>query len=135
MPGCACNATASANRNSALRPPRPIPRTVTVVSPPESKTLAGNAGMDQSHLACFPLESIAEDQRGVAGTPGHRGGSFKRVLRSGDHDVPDACQPWVIRLGCLALGLCQPTTDGGRLVDAVFIEDAERVLARGGIRH
>ena len=32
------------SRNSTLRPPRPWPRTVTVVSPPEIKTQGGDAG-------------------------------------------------------------------------------------------
>ena len=35
---------ASASRNSALRPPRPCPRTVTVVSPPEISTQGAWAG-------------------------------------------------------------------------------------------
>ncbi len=43
IPGCASSATASASRNSALRPPRPPPRTVTVVSPPESSAQGGSA--------------------------------------------------------------------------------------------
>ena len=35
---------ASASRNSALRPPRPLPRTVTVVSPPDSSTQGAGSG-------------------------------------------------------------------------------------------
>ena len=42
MPGWPSSATASASRNSALRPPRPPPRTVTVVSPPERSTQGGS---------------------------------------------------------------------------------------------
>ena len=37
--------TASDNRYSTLRPPRPAPRTVTVVSPPDSSTQGGVNGM------------------------------------------------------------------------------------------
>ncbi len=38
IPGAPSSAIASDSRNSALRPPRPAPRTVTVVSPPDNRT-------------------------------------------------------------------------------------------------
>jgi len=41
-PGSPSSATASASKNSTLRPPRPRPRTVTVVSPPDSSTQGAN---------------------------------------------------------------------------------------------
>jgi hypothetical protein len=67
-------ATARASRNSTLRPPRPLPRTVTVVSPPESRTqgaasgwpwpddLPGDGGHDLGHVARLALDGVAEDQ-------------------------------------------------------------------------
>ena len=41
MPGEPSRCAASASRNSLLRPPRPRPRTVTVVSPPDNSTAGG----------------------------------------------------------------------------------------------
>src|SRR3954447_19711922 len=51
-PGTPFSATARASRNSTLRPPRPLPRTVTVVSPPESRTQGGGRGWP-----CWTTES------------------------------------------------------------------------------
>ena len=44
IPARPASPNARPNRNSALRPPRPSPRTVTVVSPPEISAQAGSAG-------------------------------------------------------------------------------------------
>ena len=44
MPGAPSSASASPSRNSRLRPPLPWPRTVTVVSPPESSRQGGGKG-------------------------------------------------------------------------------------------
>ena len=73
MPGWPSSATASASRNSTLRPPRPVPRTVTVVSPPDSSTQGGangwpctrdlprDAGHDLADLARLAFDAVAED--------------------------------------------------------------------------
>ena len=47
-PGKPSNSTARDSRNSTLRPPRPVPFTVTVVSPPDSRTTGGGAGWPRS---------------------------------------------------------------------------------------
>src|SRR5579885_175687 len=44
MPGCPFKAIARASKNSVLRPPRPVPRNVTVVSPPEMSTQGAGRG-------------------------------------------------------------------------------------------
>ena len=68
-----------AEQKLALRPPRPLPRTVTVVSPPEMIAQGGatgwpwtatwqrDAGDHLAALARLALDRIAEDERAVAG--------------------------------------------------------------------
>src|SRR3954452_7336526 len=56
-PGRPSNSTASDSRNSTLRPPRPPPRTVTVVSPPEISTHGGRAGCPRS-AACRAIPAM-----------------------------------------------------------------------------
>ena len=82
MPGWPSSATASASRNSALRPPRPWPRTVTVVSPPDSSTAGGgngwpcardlprDAGMHQGDVARLALDASPRTMGVSAGACG-----------------------------------------------------------------
>src|SRR3954471_664667 len=98
MPGWPSRATPSASKNSTLRPPRPWPRTVTVVSPPESRrqggangwpylatwravrrarrAVLGAVGGDARHdLADVPrlaLDGVAQDEARHARLPRHR---------------------------------------------------------------
>ena len=44
MPPKPSSARVSPSKNSASRPPRPLPRTVTVVSPPEMMATGGSKG-------------------------------------------------------------------------------------------
>ena len=87
------------SRNSALRPPRPLPRTVTVVSPPESSTAGGRqpAGRGARTERAMPAmtrptsrasPSIASPRiSGVdAGRARHGGRRFEARLRRGDDD-------------------------------------------------
>ena len=76
--GLAVSATPSDSRNSTLRPPRPVPRRVTVVSPPDSSThgarerlaaarhLQRDAGQRLGDVARLALDGVAEDVRRAA---------------------------------------------------------------------
>ncbi len=78
--------TASDSRNSTLRPPRPLPFSVTVVSPPDSSTqgvgerlalgrhLARDAGHRLAQVFRFALQAVAQDVGRVAGAARHVGG-------------------------------------------------------------
>ena len=72
-----------------MRPPRPLPRTVTVVSPPESSTQGArtgwpcarptrDAGHDLADFARLAFDRVAEDQRGHPGCTRHGRGRLQR---------------------------------------------------------
>ena len=75
-------------------PPLPWPRTVTVVSPPDSSTQGGRNGCSRSaacsdaglaDVARLALQRVAEDVGVVAGLARHGGGRLQRHLRRGRH--------------------------------------------------
>ena len=113
MPGAPFSAIASASRNSTLRPPRPLPRTVTVVSPPESSTQGGGSGWPcwttESAIPAMSLPtsraSPSSASPSISGaTPfraRHLGRGLERQLRRGDHDRLDPRQPRIAGLGRL----------------------------------
>ena len=96
--------TASASRNSALRPPRPggaLPRRwgsspssrrpkarrkAVLPAAPWRAAPAGDAGQDLGDLARLAFDRIAEDERDEPRLPRVRGGSIERHLRGREHD-------------------------------------------------
>ena len=151
-PDAPSSATASASRNSALRPPRPWPRTVTVVSPPESSTrgrrqrlavardLARDPGMDQRDVARLALDASPR----MIG----RSARFRARRVGGGLRAPPACvrddpisprgQARVAGLRRLVDAGDASSRSGRRRVDPVFVQtrarvrEVDRIGARSG---
>ena len=137
----------SDSKNSTLRPPRPSPRTVTVVSPPDSST-QGVANGWPRRAACWAMPAItlptsrASPSRlspriyGV--TPAARAtpaaassaicgvaiSSMLALARRGSPGLTDSPRP-----------LSSSLAYAGRQGDAVAAHDIERVAAGGGVGH
>ena len=114
---------ARASRNSTLRPPRPSPFRVTVVSPPDSSTQGGGSGWLRGHEQAIPAITLPTSAphpraRRPAATGDPRGSGdlcrrFQRTLRGRDHQVVYPGQPRVAWFrGLLA---SRGSSDGGRL--------------------
>ena len=113
-----------------VAPAAPPPRTVTVVSPPESSTQGAGSGwpvattdrampaMTLPTSAAFPSSASPR----ISGAPrfaGHGGGGFQRQLRRGDHDGLDAGKPRIAGLRRLVAGSGQMGLHRSRRLDAV----------------
>ena len=126
-----------------FRPPRPVPRTVTVVSPPDSSTLAvparssapgrARAGMAQAHVARLALDRVAEHDGTHAALRRCRGGSGRASAA-----VASTAAPARDRSGSPGLGVSRARRDRprrrragaaarGRARHAVALEHLERV--------
>ncbi len=128
-PAAPSSATARASRNSPLRPPLPLPRMVTVVSPPEISTQGAGAGCRRAQrpgrdaAMARPTSraspSIASPRITGATSAGARG--FRRRLRArpcgGGDDDREACarQSGSPGFGVSHLGIVRaaPQTAGG----------------------
>ena len=145
MPGARSSAMARPARNSALRPPLPLPRTVTVVSPPEMQNgrrldrLAvaarreRDAGHDTAEFARLALQRVAEDERRHVRRTGDGGRRFEAGERRGDDDGAGMAQPFVAGLGGLVLRLGQPRGDRIGRRDGVAGEDGAGVGEGGRV--
>ncbi len=146
--GAVQSAAASARRNSLLRPPRPWPRTVTVVSPPERSTAGGDTipaptrkcpardlqrdpAWTESNLARLALDPVAQDDRGDPAGERGLGGGGERLLRAGDQFEAGAGEDRVAGLRGFLLRGREMGDDGARRLDAVFGEHRARI-GKGG---
>ena len=136
-----------ASRNSPFRPPRPVPRTVTVVSPPDSKPgrpraprrsrhLLCDAGMHRADVARLALDRMPRITAVQPGLSRPAGGGFRASAAWQDYGCVTVCEgadrpasgspPTVGHPGL--------RTDGGA-VDPVSPQDRARLRRGGRIRH
>src|ERR1017187_6198754 len=122
---------AAARVNSWLRPPRPSPLMVTVVSPPVT--------MQAGDLAGFAFDGAGEDQGAVAELAGGAGGGVERQAVAADDGIAHAGEQgvgWLGRLGDFAAyAPLDAGADGGRhaMANGVAIEDGADGGEGGGV--
>ena len=125
-----------------MRPPRPLPRTVTVVSPPESSTQGPRAGSPCSAAErAIPAKTLptsraspsiaSPSSSGV--TPAARATSAAArsdIMRRRDQNVGDRGEARMARLRRLRGGAFEMGDNAGGRVDPIAPEDRQR-LGRG----
>ena len=132
MPEVSLSRPASASAYSWLGPPRPLPRTVTVSSPPDriamrlpsaraSQREPGVIGGDAARLA---LEVGAEIDDLVAGVPCHLDRGLERGLRPRDQLELRARKGGIAGLAAFVCGVVERAADGVVDLKAVFRDEA-----------
>ena len=143
MPGISLSRSASASAYSWLGPPRPLPRTVTVSSPPDRiATRLPSLRACSARRACSAATSRASPSRSapsvdhrIAGLASDLDRGVERGLGLRDQLELRAGKGRVARLAAFVPGVVERAAD--RIVDAeiVFRDDGARIGERGRIRH